>query len=921
MNRLREWILRLWGTLRGERRDRELQEELRLHLDLAVERARRDGQSASDATRMAAIHAGGLTQAVEASRDQRGLPWIDDAVTDIRYAVRILSRNSGFTAVAVLALGLGIGVDTAVFTAYRAIVAKPLDARHPEEMVNIALSRSLGSRQFTFSYPDYVTYRDSSRSFRGLIAFMTDRVVVSDPGEIVTSVPRARKSLVYVVSENYFQVLGVEGVRGRTFDAVTTPELVASPSVLISDNYWQSRFRGDPSVLGRTLRLNGAAVTVMGITPHDFVGTGMSAPDVWLPVSLAPLVHADDTWLRDRETQHLRLFGRLAPGVSAAEAQTEMTLLSDRVRALHDPHSELAAPAAAMVWRGSPTPLPLTSYRGVVPAMVFIMAAAAMVLLVACANVASLQLARARSRLHELQTRASLGASRLRVARQLLTESAFLGLLAGAVALWFTWGLLRVAITLAADALPPGNGAFVADVTPDLAIFAYVLAVSLTAGLLFGLAPAVEISRAAVGAATRGVTASIRSRRIQDALIAAQVCLSLVFLIVGSLLIRGAVNTIRTDPGYDETHLVSLQVQLPEASRYTADRKDALVHELRTRLAALPGVVAVTDALPPSSDPNRMTAAVPIGGGTAQASRRSSVLHFSYVEDNYFQTLGIPLIVGGPFVPAARRAEQAVILSESAARELWPGQNPVGRSVRLGITEQRLSSDVAGLQKPTELLANGPAYQVIGVARDVRGVEYDGSGTKQVYLPMRTGRFEGYPILIRTQSDPTPVIRAIDPLLASIDPDALSSTASLADTFRQSGPFLVSMISAAVAVMVGLLGLLLASMGIYGTVSYIVLHRTREIGIRMALGARAHDVVRLVLGESTRPVVAGIAVGVLFAAGASYLLRRVLYGVRMIDGMSFIGVSLLLLGAALLAAYTPARRAASVDPNVALRYE
>jgi len=840
----------------------------------------------------------------------------DTLLLDVRYGCRMLYRHAGFTLVAVVALGLGIGVNTAVFTAYKAMVARPLDARSPDEMVNLALSRQLGALQFTFSYPDYEGYRDSSHSFSGLIAFMTDRLVVSDTGGRAPSGTRVETAVTFVVSENYFKVLGVNAIRGRTFDSMTIPELIASPSVMISENYWQKRFSGDSSALGKTVRLNGAAVTVMGITPHNFVGTAMGAPDFWLPVSLAPLVHADDTWLRDRENQHVRLFGRLAPGVGAEQAQSEMTILADRFRTLHDPRSQSATPATAMVWRGSPTPLPLTSYRGIIPVIVFVLSSAAMVLIVACANVASLQLARARSRLNELQTRVSLGASRLRVIRQLLTESALLGLLAGVAALSFTWALLRVAVTLVAGALPPGNMTFVADVSPDLAIFAYVFTISLVAGILFGLAPAVESSRTALGAATRGGTASARSRRIQDVLIAAQVGLSLVFLIAGSLLIRGAINAIKTDPGYDNKHLVMLEVQLPEASRYTADRKNALIRELRTRLTRLPGVVAVTNALAPATAPSR-TAAVTLD---ADASTPSS-LRFSYVEANYFQTLGIPFVFGRAFAPDGGQTGQAVILSESAARELWPGQNPIGRSVRLGVTDQRLRSVDELLQKPTALLANGPAYQVIGVVGDILGVEFDGSGARQVYLPMRTGRFEGYPILVRTQSDPASVIKAIDPLIASIDPDALGNASSLGEMFRQSGPFLVSTLSAAVASTVGLFGLLLASMGIYGTVSYVVLHRTREIGIRMALGAKARDVLGLILRESTRPVVAGLLVGLLLAVGASYLLRGLLYGVRTVDGVSFVGVSLLLLGVALLAAYAPARRAASVDPNVALRYE
>jgi predicted permease len=833
----------------------------------------------------------------------------------------MLTRNARFTMAAVFALGLGIGVNDAVFTAYKSFVNRPLDARDPHGMVNLALNRPLGARQFTFSYPDYEAYRDSAKSFNGLIAYMTDHLAVSDTAvRRPSGAARAETAFVYVVSENYFGVLGVNAVRGRTFDAVRTAELVASPSVLISENYWQKRFAGDPSVLGRTIRLNGAQVAVMGVTPLDFVGTGMSAPDIWLPLSLAPFVHANDSWLRDRDTQRIRMFGRLAPGVSAAQAQAEMTLLTDRLRPLHDPRGPSASPATAIVWPGSPSPLPLTSYPGAILAIVFVMGAAALVLIVACANVGSLQLARATTRANELHTRAALGASRLRVVRQLLTENALLGLLAGLVAFASTWALLRIAVKLVADSLPPGNGTLVFDVTPDLSSFTYIFAISVAASLLFGVAPAIESSRTALEVATRIGTPSARRRRLQDVLIASQVALSLVLLIVGSMMVHGAVNAISTDPGYDNTRLVMLDIQFPEGARYSADRKDALVRDLRARLASLPGVAATTAARPPSTAPYR-TAAVALDHEATTVSRSQSALRYGYVEANYFQTMGIPFALGRGFASSGSADDQAVVLSESAARELWPGQNPVGRSVRLGNTDQRLTDATDLLQRPTELVANGPAYEVVGVVRDVRGIEFDGSGTRIVYLPMRSTRFEGYPILVRTQSDPALVIRAIDPLLSSIDPNVLGTTSSLAEMYRQSGPFLVSSLSAAVASTVGLFGLLLASMGIYGTVGYVVLHRTREIGIRMALGARASDVMRLILGQSARPVVAGMTLGLMLAVGVTYVLRGLLYGLRIVDGVSFAGVSLLLMAVALAAAYTPARRASAVDPTVALRYE
>jgi predicted permease len=847
---------------------------------------------------------------------------------DVRHGLRMLTRNAGFTVAAVLVLGLGIGVNDAVFTAYKKFVVRPLDARDPDQMVNLALLRPLGARQFTFSYPDYEAYRDSSKSFSGLIASMTDRLAVSDTAAgRPASAARVETAFTDVVSENYFSVLGVNAIRGRTFDSISNAELVASPSVLISENYWQKRFAGDPSVPGRTIRLNGAEVTVIGVTPRDFVGTGMGAPDVWLPMSLGPLVHADDSWLRDRDTQRMRIFGRLAPGVSAWQAQAEMTVLTDRLRPLHDPRGPSATAATAVAWPGSPTPLPLTSYPGLVLAIVFVMSAAAMVLVVACANVGSLQLARASTRVSELHTRASLGATRLRIVRQLVTENALLGLLAGAVSLAVTWALLRVAVTLVAGWLPPGNPTLVFDVTPDLTIFTFVFAVSMVASLLFGVAPAIETSRTALEVASRIGTSSARRRRLQDVLIAAQVGLSLVLLIVGSMMVRGAVNAISTDPGYDNARLAMLDLQFPEAARYSADRKDALVRDLRARMASVRGVVGTTIARPPATAPSR-TAAVALDRDATTASRSQSVrLYYAYVEANYFQTVGIPFAIGRGFASSGSPgnpgsvAEQAVVLSESAARELWPGRNPVGRSVRLGATDQRLKSVDDFLQRPTELVANGQAYEVIGVVRDVRGIEFDGSGAKLAYLPMRGTRFEGYPILVRTQSDPALVIKAIDPLLSSIDADILGTTSSLSEMYRQSGPFLVSSLSAAVASTVGVFGLLLASMGIYGTVSYVVLHRTREIGIRIALGARPFDVLHLILTQSARPVVAGLMFGSMLAVGTTYVLRGLLYGLRVVDGVSFVGVSLLLMTVALVAAYAPARRASAVDPTVALRYE
>jgi predicted permease len=868
-------------------------------------------------------------------RDKKdmGSRWMilpETLLQDLRYGVRMLFRNAAFTAVSALALALGIGVNTGTFTSYKALVGRSLDARDPGRMVNLALTLQSGAYSFLFSYPDYEAYRDHVHSCSGLIAWSNDQLTLTDAGGILSERAAAAGSLLgrlgllppaasnaefaatFFVSENYFSVLGVAPLRGRTFESIAPSELAASPSVLISENYWHMRFAGDPRVLGKTIRLNSVPFIIVGITPHDFVGTSLAVPDFWFPLSLEPLVHPESNPLHDREDLRLRVFGRLAPGIEIRQAQAELTLLSSQLRILHDPNSELSRPATALISPGSPLPGKLPSALKFT--VLLIMVGAGMVLFIACSNVASLQLARATTRQSELSMRLSLGASRGRLVRQLLTESALLGLLAGVIALPCTWAILKAGATLFRQAFPVEVGTIILHVDPDLEIFAYVLAISVFAGLLFGLAPAIESSRSALFFAIKANagSSSLRSRRLRDALIASQVAVSLVLMIAGSMLTRRALHTLAMPTGYDGKHVVDLDFRFPEGSKYSADRKIAVVRELRTRVAALPGVAAITSGRAPDDD-NVRSAAVSLNGERPSFRNMQGILYYTWIQPNYFQTLGIPLLFGRGFQAQTGQPEHSVILSESAARQLWPGRNPIGRSLSLG-TDQRFHNK-------GELLPDGPTWKVIGVAGDTRGVEMDGSDSAQIYLPLPEDRLQDYPILIRTQSDPMLITRAIDSVVSSVDPELVSSTSTLQEMLRQTPPFLGSAFAAAVAITVSLFGLLLAAMGIWGTVSYIVVLRTREIGIRMAVGAQQRDVLGLVLRESTRPVLFGLIFGTVLAVGASYLLRGILYGLHTVDGVSFVGVSLLFFTIALLAAYPPSRRAMRVDPIVALRYE
>jgi predicted permease len=926
------WIRRMRAFFRKEELESDFTEELQFHISMREQRNVEQGMSKAEAHRAARVRFGNPPLLRERMREIDLMILPQTVLQDLRFGARMLLRNAGFTAMAVFALAVGIGMNTAAFTAYKAFFERKIDAHDPGSMVNLALIQHTGATDILFSYADYETYREHVHSFKGVIAAgLPQYLTVVVPGGVIlqhneglgallgklgglTAIGNRETAMTLAVSDNYFSVLGVEAIRGRTFGPADTAELAASHSVLISENYWQKRFKSDPAVLGKTVRLNNSVFTIIGVTPHNFVGTFIAAPDFWLPLSLEPLVHPGDNWLRDREHGCCHLLARLAPGAGMRQAQAEMSLVANHLRSLHNPGSDLAQPVSAMVWPGSPFPIPFEQDRGLRTCIMFLVAAVGMVLVVACANVASLQLARAASRQNELSMRLSLGASRSRLIRQLLTESTLLALLAGVLAFLCSWAFLQAIVVLIADAFPDQYGTFIFHVTPDLTAFAFVFLISVFAGILFGLAPALESSRSAVSSALRGnaATSPMRSRHLRNSLLAIQVAVSAVLVIVGSMLIHGAVRALWMETGYDDAHVIDLSLQFPESPGYTPEHNAALVRDLRSRLAAMPGVADLTTARAPD-DGELRTAAVSLNETEPSRQNAKAYLFYTWIEPNYFQTLRIPMRFGRGFAARAGEAEPSIVVSESAANQLWPGQNPLGLTLRLGTG--------GPFQTASEPLPDGPAWRVIGVARDTRGVLLDGSDSAQIYLPLPNNYLQNYPILMRTRSDAAQLIPALAPLITAVDPNLAARASTLQQMLRESEPFLASTLAAGVASTTGILGLLLAAIGIYGTVSYIVVLRTREVGIRMALGAKRRDILTLILGESIRPVFAGLSAGVVLAGGVAYLLRHVLYGIHIIDTISFAGVSMMFLVVALLAALVPSQRALRVEPVTALRYE
>ena len=924
-----KWLRRMRSTLRGEKRRRELEEELQFHLQMREQRYVDAGAQPEEARRRARLRFGNPVVWRERVSAVDLLLFPQTVAQDLRFGIRILLRNPGFTAIAVFALAIGIGINTATFTAYEAFFARKVDARDPAQMTNMALVEQNGDTNPLFSYPDYEAYRDHLHSFSGVIAgslslHVTLRTkggvaqhadagsgsLVSKFGFLPTGLSDEETAEMLMVSDNYFRVLGVAPMRGRDFASGSA----GAAQVLISENYWHKRFAGDPNILGKSVLLDGVPFTIVGVTPHNFVGTFISAPDFWMRLEDEPRIHAGNSWLRDRENFRLHLLGRLAPGVSMSAAQAELTLEANQVRLLHPPHSYGAQPVHGLVWPGSPFPKPLGEVHMLRICLIFVIAAVGLVLVVACANVAALQMARAAARQNELAMRLSLGASRRRLIRQLLTESGLLAVMAGIFAFLFSGAFLQVLVVAISDAFPDAlAGSLVFHVAPDLKVFAFVLLISLIAGFLFGVTPALESSGSATSSALKAnaATSPRRGYRIRGLLVATQVAVSAVLVIAGSLLIHSAIRAVAMSTGYDDAHTLDVSLEFPMTAAYTPDHEAALVRDLRNRLATIPGVADVTVARAPDDEMSR-EGLVSVNGEEPSLHNMKADLYYTWVEPNYFETLGIPLLLGRAPTRSDEQ-EHAVVLSESAARALWPGGNPLGRKLRMG-TDARYHS-------VTEPLPDGPEWQVIGVVRDTRGGMLDGSDSAQVYLPLPAKYVQDYPLLMRTRSDPTQLIAAVAAAVAAVDPNVSATAQTLEQMLVQTPPFLAPALAASFASITGLLGLVLAAIGIYGTVSYIVVLRTREVGIRMAMGAKKRDILELILGESTRPVVAGLSVGVLLACGVAWLLRHVLYGIHTIDAISFAGVSALFLVIAVLAAVMPSRRAMRVDPVVALRYE
>jgi putative ABC transport system permease protein len=805
-------------------------------------------------------------------------------IQDLRYGARMLVKNPGFTAVVVLALALGIGANTAIFSVVNAVLLRPLPFDEPQQLMMLwGGSKNSGSDRIVLSVPDIQDVRQQSQTLEYITPFNGSGTTLSQGDE-------SERVFGAIVPADLFPALRVKPLMGRVF--TREEDVPGGPSVVvISRSLWQRAFGSDPAIVGKEIKLGGKATTVLGVMPDDFRFPIQreARSEYWQPISSSPSYVATKD---KRDTRSLRVLARLKPGVTMAQANEELSAISRRLEEQYpDSNTGLAF---------SLTPLHEDIVGQVRPALLVILGAVGFVLLIACANVANLLLARAASRQKEIAIRTALGAGRLRIVRQLLTESLLLAVMGGGLGLLFaTWGLdLLVAAS-------PSDLPRVGEIGLDTNVLVFTVAVSLLTGILFGLVPALQASRLDLNESLkeggRGSTEG-RRNRVRSLLVISEIALALVLLVGAGLLIRSFVSLLNTSPGFDAKAILTADVPLSRSRYPEAEQQAAFVQQAIRRISEMPGVAAVAavNILPLSGDGRQSTFTVegrPVPNGQEPDAEASTVT------PDYFRAMGIPVIRGRAFNEGDKKdSPSVVIISETLARKIFPGEDPVGK--RLVIDDDR------------------PPFEIVGIVGDIRHEKLETETYPEYYLSFYQLPERSVNLVVRaaTPNEPASLQMAVRNAVKQIDKEQIVWETKTMEQWRAQSVarqrFNMMLLGLFAA-----LALLLAAVGIYGLMSYTVTQRTHEIGIRIALGASRRDVVRMVVGQGMTLALIGVGAGLLAAFGVTRVMSSLLYGVTATDALTFGAVSLLLIALALLACLIPARRATRVDPMTALRYE
>jgi macrolide transport system ATP-binding/permease protein len=807
---------------------------------------------------------------------------------NMRYGARILLKKPGFTLVAVISLALGVGVNTAIFSVLNTALLRPLQVEEPEALVGLYRKIPQDPNYNRFSYPNYVDVRDRNQVFESLAAYYFAPFNLSGGG-------KTERVYGKVVSGNYFYTLGVKINQGRDFlpEEDRTPD--AHPVAVLGYGFWQRRFGGDPALVGKTIVLNGYVFTVIGIASPQFQGAELGmVPDVFVPMMMQARAMPGRNWLDVRDIGWLRVVGRLKRGVSAEQAQAEMQTLGNQLRSEYPKINESFGIAVIADFGIHP------QFRSMARNFLLIlMAVVGLVLLIACANVANLLLARAAERQQEIGIRLALGAGRWRLIGQLLTESLLLAVLGGGAGLMITpWIIdgLSIAIMQASPMPSP------VEFHIDHRVFAFTGLLAMLSGVIFGLAPAISATRTDLMKIIKGDTAGRPGRaRLRSLFVGAQVALSLVLLVIAGLFIRSLQQAQRIDVGFETEHQLMMTFDLG-LQGYDRERGRAFQQQLEERVKVLPKVQSVTFAnVVPFGLGSDQDRGITIDGYTPPNGLQVMPINFNIVGINYFRTMGIPLVQGRDFgVQDNEKSPLVAIVNETAARRFWPNQAATGKRFRYG--------------------TDSPEVEVIGVARDIKYFTLGEEPVPYLYSPLSQTYLSRVTLQVRTTGDPWQLVGAVQQEIDVIDKDLPVFDVTTMSRDLQ-GALKAPRLAAVLLGVFGAVAMLLAAVGIYGVVSYAVAQGTREFGLRMALGALPRNVAWLVLRRGMLPVWIGMLIGLGASLAVTRLLTSYLYSVSATDPLAFMAVVVLLGGAALLASYYPARRATKVDPMVSLRYE
>ena len=876
-------VLTRWRALwRREVVIQDIDEELRLHIEMETQTNMERGMTAEEARHHALQSFGNVPRIRDLAYEIRGGGMLETLWQDLSFGARMLLKKPGFTAVAVLALALGIGANTAIFSVVKAVLLNPLPYRNPDQLVWIWESNpSNDIPQEPASLPNYDDWRNQARSFSGMAAFAQTALTLTSKGE-----PERISGT--AVTANFFSVLSVEPALGRSF----LPE-ENSPGknrvVILSNSLWQRRFGGNSNVVGQTLTLNGNPYTVIGIAPAGFKNPAPAQrhpAEMWVPLTI-------NLEQAQRRSDFLNVVARLNSGVGLEQARAEMQTITSRLAQQY--------PETNTGWGVTIIPLHERLVGDTRLALLVLMGIVGFLLLIACANMANLLLARSAARQQEIAIRTALGAGRRRLVRQLLTESVLLALSGGALG-----ALLAMWSVEALVALRPVDLPRLDEVGLDWKVLTFTLAVSLITGVVFGLLPALyatspnltELLKEGGRSATEGV----RGSRLRSSLVISEIALAMMLLIGAGLMIRSFLRLQEVDPGFNPEGILAIDLSLP-ASKYREDRQIvAFFHQLTGRLSTLPGVEGAA-----------VVSALPLAGGditTFSIEGRpepppSQVIDAEYrvVSPGYFTTMGIPLVRGSGFTEHHTAEVPAVtIINETMARQFWPGEDPIGQRINLG--------------NP----ARSPWRTIIGIVKDIRNEGLDREPYPQMYAPYAQFPRRSMTLVARAASAPLGLVPSIRRELTGVDQDQpLYNVRTMEQVMAESiarRRFNMLLITIFASV-----GLILAVVGVYGVISYSVTQRTHEIGIRLALGAQSKDVLKLVVKHGMASVFIGMSVGLVGAVTLTRVMESLIFGVSTTDPVTFTAVTALLTLVALLACYIPARRATKVDPMIALRYE